>query len=185
MAYGSSKEKRPSAVTVRERAAGVPVGPPIRRAVLLAKSGASGFAQIDLVGDDLEVLGVVGQQRDAMDVGSGGDREVQRSPPWGSTTLRDHRVQPPALARRDSIEWQRVEVVLDGAETAHPQSACFLVAGDEHPEVELCQRDDADGRVLVWSPLGRDQDRGIEQDRHSGGGPGVCELPAKHLEILL
>jgi hypothetical protein len=37
-------------------------------------------------------------------------------------------VQSSALAGCGGIEWQRVEVVLDCAEAAHPQSVCFLVA---------------------------------------------------------
>jgi hypothetical protein len=94
------------------------------------------LAEVDLVGDDLEVPGVVGQQRNPVDVGGGGDREVQCSAPWRSPALRDQSMQPPALARHGGIEGQRVEVVLDGAETAHPQSTCLLVAGDQHAEVQ-------------------------------------------------
>jgi len=55
----------------------------------------SGFAEVDLVGDDVEVLGVVGQQWDAVDVGGGGDREVECSSAWSSTALRDEACSRP------------------------------------------------------------------------------------------
>jgi hypothetical protein len=56
------------------------------------RSCRSGLAEVDLVSDDLEVLGVVGQQRDAVDVGGGGDREVQCSASWRSASLCDEGV---------------------------------------------------------------------------------------------
>jgi hypothetical protein len=80
-----------------------------------------------------------------MYVGGRRDRQVHRSTPWRSSTLRDEGVQPPTLARRGSIKRQRVEVLLDGPEPAHSQRTCLIVACNEHSEVKLRQRDDADG----------------------------------------
>ncbi len=93
-----------------------------------------------------------------MNVGCGGDREVQRSPPWRSTSLRDEGVQSSTLARCRGVEWQCVEMVLDGAKPAHAQSACFLITGDEYTEVKLGQRNDADGRIVFWSFVGGYED---------------------------
>jgi hypothetical protein len=131
-----------------------------------AGTPTSRLAEVDLRGDDLEVLDVVGHQRHAKDVGGGRDREVHRSTPGRSSALGDERVQPPALARRGSVERQRVEMLLDGPKPAHSQRTSLIVACNKHSEVQLRQRDDTDRRILLRPPLGHDQHRGIEQDRH-------------------
>jgi len=121
-----------------------------------------------------------------MNIGGGCDRQVHRSTPWRSSALGDEGMQAPALSRRGRVERQRIKVLLNSSEPAHSQRAGLIVACDENSEVQLCQRDDANRRVLARPLVGRDQDRGIEQDRQpSVGGPGVCELPTQRLQIPL
>ncbi len=69
-----------------------------------AETPASRLAEVDLVGDELEVLDVVGHQRHAVDVGGRRDCQVHRSTPWRSSALGDERVQPPTLACYGSVE---------------------------------------------------------------------------------
>jgi hypothetical protein len=73
-----------------------------------------GRANVDLAGEDLEVLGVAGQQWNPVNTGYGSDRKVQRSPPGLSAAPGKERMQPTALTRSGSVERQRIEVVLDG-----------------------------------------------------------------------
>lgn len=79
-----------------------------------------------------------------MNAGGGGDREIERSSPGLSAALRYECMQSTALARCRCVEWQSVEVVLDEAEAPHPATTCLLVGSDEHPEMQLGQRDHAD-----------------------------------------
>ncbi|HTA36815.1 MAG TPA: hypothetical protein VK761_08885 [Solirubrobacteraceae bacterium] len=90
-----------------------------------------------MVGDDLEVLRVVREQRHAMDVGGRCDGEIQRSAARLTAALGDDRVKPTTLARRRRVERQRVEVALDRTKSAHPQRTRLIVACNEHAEVQL------------------------------------------------
>ena len=74
-----------------------------------------GRSHVDEVVDDLKVLRVIREQRHAVDVGGGGDREIER-PPAGLTTTRCHdRVQPSALPCGWGVERKWVEMALDRA----------------------------------------------------------------------
>ena len=129
---------------------------------------------------NLEVLCVVGQQRDAVDVGGRGDRQVEGPAAGAAAALGDGRREACRTRRQRSASKRTTSKrsSSDG-EPAHPACASVVVGRDQDAEVQLGERYHADRHLLVGAILGADQHRGVEQDGHcrgSLGGPGIDEL---------
>lgn len=101
-----------------------------------------------------------------MDVRGGGDRQIEGAAARFAAALGHGGVQPAALARDFLIEGQRIEAILDDREAANADRPGLLVGRHQDAEVKLREGGSADRSVLGWPVLGRDQDRGIQQDGH-------------------
>lgn len=143
-----------------------------------------GGANVNQVLDDLEVLGVVGEQGGAVDGRRRHDGEVGHALAGPTASPGDRRQQAAPLARDAVIERQRVgEAGLEQAEARSAKRPLLLIDCDEQPEVQLRNRDRADRRFGLCRNIARDQDRGIKQEPQLLCGPGVAQLCAEVLDV--
>ena len=86
----------------------------------------------------------MGEQRDVVDVGGGGDREIERAPAGLAAACADGGGESSPFARDRGIDRQRLEGRLDHAEAQGAAGALVGVGGDEDAEVQLGQAGGAD-----------------------------------------
>lgn len=122
----------------------------------------SRHADVDQIVNQLEVVGVQGQQRHAVDIRGRGDRQVEGTAPGLAAALRDGGIEAAALARRCRLEGQRIEAFLDRAEPAQPYGPNLLIRRDENAEVKLGEGDDADRDIVTGILTAADEDRGVK-----------------------
>ena len=85
-------------------------------------------ADVDEVVDQLEVVGVVGEQRDLVDVGGGGDGEVERAPAGLAAAGAYGGGEPAPFACGGGVERERFERGFDYAESQASARAFVVVA---------------------------------------------------------
>ena len=84
----------------------------------------------------------------------------------------------------DVIERQWVgEARLDQSQSTRPLRSCRLVR-DEQPEVQLCERDDADRDLGLCRDLAGNQDGGIEEQPQLTIGPGIAQPAPERLDVF-
>jgi hypothetical protein len=109
----------------------------------------SGYAHVSEILDDREVACVVCEQRDAVDVGSGGDSEIDGATARLPASSFHSGGQTPPLSRDLSGDGKRLKRSLDGAEPLGSQRALIVIDGDKDTEVQLGHRGHADGRLDI------------------------------------
>ncbi len=124
---------------------------------------------------------VVGEQRDVVGVGGGGDGEVERAPAGLAAAVADGGGEASPFAGDGGVDRQRLEGGFDHGEAQGAAGAFVVVAGHEHAEVQLGQAGGADRALELAGVLGADQDRGVEQRAHLSERVG--ELAGEALEV--
>jgi hypothetical protein len=99
---------------------------------------------LDKVVDDREVGSVDCEEWEIMDVGGGGDREVDRPPPWAAAALGHGGGQVAPFAGDRCVYGEWIEGRLDHAESLRSSCSFIRIGGDERPEVQFGQRGGAD-----------------------------------------
>ena len=104
-----------------------------------------------------------------MDVGSGGDREIDGATTWSSASSFHSGGQTPPLPGDLSGDGKRLKRSLDGAEPLGSQRALIVIDGDKDTEVQLGHRGHTDGRLDISRCLPTDENRGVQQRAHALG----------------
>ncbi len=124
---------------------------------------------MDEVVDDRQVGCVGGAERNVVDVGCGGNREVDRSTAGLTAALGGGGKAAP-FPGDGSIDREWVEGRLDHTKALCPTRPLVGIAGEKSPEVQFRERGDADGSFHVAWIVSADQDGGIEQDAAHANG---------------
>jgi hypothetical protein len=122
------------------------------------------------------------EQRHAVHVGGGGDREIHRAPAGLAAAIAHRRGEAPPFAGDRGVDRQWLERRLDHAQ---PQASAGTLVGvlrDLHAEVELGQGRGADRALALAGLVGADQHRRVEQRAHLRERVG--DLAGEPLEIL-
>ena len=98
----------------------------------------------DEIADDREVASVSGEERDAVNVGRGRNREVDRSPAGLSAAFADGGGKSTPFPSDGGVDGERVDGCLDHAESLRSSRAFVGIRDYQRPEVELPERGDAD-----------------------------------------
>ncbi len=104
-----------------------------------------------------------------MDVGSGGNREIDGATTWPPASSFHGGGQTPPLPRNLSGDGKRLKRSLDDAEPLGSQSALVILDGDKDTKVQLGQRGHTDGRLDRSRCLPADKHRSIQQSTHALG----------------
>ncbi len=101
-------------------------------------------ADLDEVVDDREVCDLGGEEWDAVDVGCGGDRQIDRPSAGLAPAFGDRGGESAPFAGDGSVDGEGIEGCFYNAESLRSASALVGVGCDECPEVKLGERRGAD-----------------------------------------
>ncbi len=91
----------------------------------------------DEVVNDREIGGVRGEKRDAVNVGGGGNRQIDRSPARLPASLGNRGREAAPFPCHGSVDREGIERCLDHAEPLRPAPAFVGIGRSERAEVEL------------------------------------------------
>ncbi|HVC88805.1 MAG TPA: hypothetical protein VNC40_15455 [Gaiellaceae bacterium] len=125
-----------------------------------------GLADVDEIGEQIEILRVQGQERNLMSVCRCGDDKIDRSAARFAAPADQGCREPAPFARDRRIDRERIEGRLDDSEPLRPARSFVVRTGDQHPEMQLGERRGADRSLQLPGTFGPDQDGGVEKDTH-------------------
>lgn len=138
-----------------------------RRCDALRGGAFSRELDVNKIVDDPEVHDVKGQQRDLVHAGGRGDRQVELTTPRLAATLGDGRREPAPRTSDLDGNRQRIEGCFDDRESVGPTSPLVVIAGNQRPEVQLRDRNDADRGFDIRGYRAGNQHRGVQERPHA------------------
>lgn len=101
-----------------------------------------------------------------MDVRGSRDREIDRPAARLSTTGYEGSRESAPFTCHSSVDRERIERRFDDPESLRPQRPLVVGYGDQDPEVQFCERGDADRPLQLTWTFGPDQHRRIQKRTH-------------------